>query len=360
MGIVPVVPQGFTPKSFWQRPEGGAGKALVVLLALGAAGALFYFWGIIVPFVLNTVEDTFYAVLYVIGLLVIADVAFAVTAFGKTVKNLIRNIFQSVARGVARCYTEVDPIGILRNNLDDMKQEKSNLDQAVQRFSGSEEMLQRSIAKKEDEARLDMARSQKAQQMAGAAATILEKQRFQLSSQTDAEKAGMLMQGIKQLKALEGDTHKMLDTFQNWSQVADAKIQRTEFKVNFLAEQRKMILDAKSTLNVGQRILKGKPEQLALVDMALEYLEEDTSRTLGEIREFSRFTDKLLTEDTIENAANADIARQQFAEFSQKLITSGNQPTGADSIQIPGVGVPAGVIKQPNRQATQEDFDPFK
>ena len=150
----------------------------------------------------------------------------------------------------------------------------------------------------------------------------------------------MLMQGVKQLQALEDQTSKMLKTFQHWSQIADSKIQRTENKVNFLAEQRKMILDAKATLGVGQRLLRGNPEQLKMVDMALEYLEDDTSRTLGEIREFSRYTDKLLTDDQIESGAAADEAAAKFAEFNQKLLTSGNQPAGADLIQIPGMDAP--------------------
>jgi hypothetical protein len=77
-----------------------------------------------------------------------------------------------------------------------------------------------------------------------------------------------------------------------------------------------------------------------MVDMALDYLEEDTSRTLGEIREFSRYTDKLLTDDQIESGAAADEAAAKFAEFNQKLLTAGNQPAGADMIVIPGMSAP--------------------
>jgi hypothetical protein len=157
-----------------------------------------------------------------------------------------------------------------------------------------------------------------------------------LERQTFLEKAGMLMQGVKQLQALEDETSKMLGTFQHWSQIADSKIQRTENKVNFLAEQRKMILDAKATLGVGQRILRGNPEQLKMVDMALEYLEDDTARTLGEIREFSRYTDKLLTDEQIESGAAADEAAAKFAEFSQKLLTAGNEPSGVDLFENGG------------------------
>ena len=88
-----------------------------------------------------------------------------------------------------------------------------------------------------------------------------------------------------------------------------------------------------------------------MVDMALDYLEDDTSRTLGEIREFSRYTDKLLTDDQIESGAAADEAASKFAEFNQKLLTSGNQSTGADMIHIPGMEAPE-PVKMPTTLAS--------
>jgi hypothetical protein len=257
-----------------------------------------------------------------------------------TFRTAVKNLFQNTVRFFASWVVETDPIGILRNNLDDMKKAKSDLDQTLQRFSGSDERLQRSIAAKSDEINNLGRKAAKAQQMAAAAADPMEKERLALERQTFLEQAGMLMQGVKQLQALEDQTSKMLKTFQHWSQIADSKIQRTENKVNFLAEQRKMILDAKATLGVGQQLLRGNPEQLKMVDMALDYLEDDTARTLGEIKEFSRYTDKLLTDDQIESGAAADEAAARFAEFNQKLLTSGSQSTGADMIRVPGMDVP--------------------
>jgi hypothetical protein len=205
--------------------------------------------------------------------------------------------FESLSEYVrffASWVVETDPIGILRNNLDDMKKAKYNLDQTLQRFAGSDEKLQRSIAAKSTRSTI-------------LAARLPRPSRWPLPLRPDGE--GTAVAGAPDLsgagrdadagrqavQALEDQTSKMLKTFQHWSQIADSKIQRTENKVNFLAEQRKMILDAKATLGVGQQLLRGNPEQLKMVDMALDYLEDDTSRTLGEIREFSRYTDKLLT-----------------------------------------------------------------
>lgn len=332
MSIQPVtpgfgLPDKFTPKSFWKRPEGPFG---VVALGLALAAGVYGLY-VILPFLITLLENTIYA-----SVLVAVLAAILWLVFNPTFRNAVRNLFQNTVRWFASWVVETDPIGILRNNLDDMKQEKHNLDQTVQRFAGSEERLQRNISSKQDEINTLGRKATKAEQMAGAATDPMEHERLMLERQTFLEKAGLLMQGVKQLQALEGETSKMLSTFQHWSQIADSKIQRTENKVDFLAEQRKMILDAKATLGVGQRLLRGNPEQLKMVEMALDYLEDDTARTLGEIREFSRYTDKLLTDEQIESGAAADEAASKFAEFSQKLLTAGNQPSVADMIKIPG------------------------
>jgi hypothetical protein len=334
MSLAPVTPsftqnlQGYTPRSFWKRPEGPFGIAALAALIIGGGIGLY----MILPFLITLLTNTIYATALAAVL-----VAILWLAFNPTFRTAVRNLFENTVRWFASWVVETDPIGILRNNLDDMKKAKESLDQTLQRFSGSDERLQRSIAAKNEEISTLGRKAAKAQQMAAAATDPMERERLSLERQTLLEHAGMTMQGVKQLQALENQTSKMLTTFEHWSQIADSKIQRTENKVNFLAEQRKMILDAKATLGVGQRLLRGNPEQLKMVDMALDYLEDDTSRTLGEIKEFSRYTDKLLTDDQIESGAAADEAASKFAEFNQKLLSAGNQPAGADLIQIPGI-----------------------
>src|SRR5208282_2529292 len=174
----------------------------------------------------------------------------------------------------------------------------------------------------------------------------LEKERISLQAETLEQKAGLLMQAVKQLQDLETTTADMLVKFRHWSQVSDAKIDRTAMKVEIFAEQRKMILDAKKTLGIGMRLLKGDPEQLKLVDGAIEFLTEDAARTLGEIQEFNRFSDKMLTDIDIENSANAEMARQKFAEFGTKLDDSAKQPSAVDQLQAAMAG--AGPITLPN------------
>lgn len=345
MATTPAFSTSFTPKSFWKKPEGVPGIGFTVLLAAAGIYGLYLALPILTAVVWGTVN-------LAIGTALLAGIGYIVT--NGTIQTIARNVFQSICRGAATLYTTIDPIGILKNNLDDMREAKKQLDQTIQRFAGSDNNLKANIARKRAEITQLGGQSQSAARMIATKTDPLERERITLQKETYEQKAGLLMQAVQQLQALEDQTNDMLQKFRHWSQVSDAKIDRTAMKVEIFSEQRKMILDAKSTLSVGQRLLKGDSEQLKLVDGAIEFLQEDTARTLGEIQEFNRFSDKMLTDIDIENNANAEIARQKFAEFGVKLDEDAKRPSAVDALQnaISGAVASPGFVPQPMAQAT--------
>ena len=232
-------------------------------------------------------------------------------------------------------YTTIDPIGILQNQLDDMKKAKAELEATVRRFSGSDNNLKSIIDSKKQEIRMNQAKIQQAEQFISTSKDPVQRDKYSLKRQTMLDQSGMLMSGVQQLQNLETQTASMLEKFRKWNDISDAKIERTQNRVEFYSAQRKAILDAQKTLNIGLRILKGDPEQLKLVDGAIEFLTEETARTLGEIEDFNRDSDKMLLDINLENGANAEIARKRFAEFGSKLDESANLPSAIDQLQLP-------------------------
>lgn len=324
MATTPTSFGNFSPKSFWSKPEGKPGMILMLAAALAGGYGLYLALPFLITLVSNMIE---------LGVLVGVLVGMIGLVMNGTVQTLAKNIFQSVCRGIAMAYTTIDPIGILKNQLDDMRKAKAELDQTIQRFAGSDNVLKANIAKKNAEIQQNMAQAAAAGHMLATKTDDLERERISLQKETYEQKAGLLMQAVKQLQDLETTTADMLVKFRHWSQVSDAKIDRTAMKVEIFAEQRKMILEAKRTLGIGMRLLKGDPEQLKLVDGAIEFLTEDAAQTLGEIQEFNRFSDKMLTDIDIENSANAEMARAKFAEFGEKVTASANRPSAVDQLQ---------------------------
>ena len=328
----------FSPKSFWSKPEGTPGKFIMAIAALAGGWGLY----LALPFLITLVSNLIY-----LGALVLALVLGVLIVMNPTVQNLVKNIFQSICRGIATVYTTIDPIGILKNNLDDMRKAKAELDQTIQRFAGSDNKLVTKIAQKTALVQQLGAQVAAAERKANSTADPDEKERITLAKETMEQKAGLEMTGIQQLTQLEAQTHDMLDKFRHWSRVSDAKIDRTAAKVDFYSEQRDAILDAQKVLSVGQRILRGNPEELKLVDGAIDFLSDEAARTVGEIQEFNRFSEKELTNIDIENTANADIARKKFAEFGIKLDNDAAKPSAVQQLEAAMSGASA-PISMPN------------
>ena len=322
----------FSPKSFWSKPEGTPGKIIAGIAAVAGLWGLY----IALPFLITLVSNLIY-----LGALVLALVLGVMIVMNPTVQNLVKNIFQSFCRLIATCYTTIDPIGILKNNLDDMRKAKAELDQTIQRFAGSDNKLVTKIAQKTATVQQYGAQVAAAERKIAATNDADEKERLSLAKETMEEKAGLEMTGIQQLTQLEAQTRDMLDKFRHWSRVSDAKIDRTAAKVEFYTEQRGMILDAQKTLSVGQRILRGNPQELALVDGAIDFLSDEAARTVGEIQEFNRFSEKELTNIDIENSANADLARQKFAAFGIKLDQDAAKPSAVQQLEAAMAGAKA-------------------
>jgi hypothetical protein len=359
----------FNPKSFWSKPEGKPG--MVLMAALAAAGA--YGLYLALPFLITLTEN-----LILLGVLVGVLVGMIALVMNGTVQTLAKNIFQSICRGIATMYTTIDPIGILRNSLDDMKTAKAELDQTIQKFAGSDNKLQTSIAQKTQLVQTLMAKADELGRRiaAGQFKNNDDLETAKLQKETWEGQAGLEYQGVQQLQELETQTHDMLDKFRHWSRVSDAKIQRMQIKVDFYAKQREAILEAQKTLGIGIRLLKGDPEQLKLNDMAIEYLTNDAAQTIGEIQEFNKTSEKMLLDYDIENSANARIARQQLMQqMGAKLDASTNKPDAVSQLEqalaasgavpaipkVPVVGRGVGAGSTTNTGTGSQDFnDLFK
>jgi len=325
MSTTPLNLSNFSPKSFFSRPE-GKWFGIPVLLALAAVGIYGFFQAL--PFLLISFTNMIY-----LGVLGAVLIGMIMLALNPTVQCVVKNMFQSFCRGVAGILVTIDPIGILKNNLDDMKKGKEKLSATIRRMAGSDSKLLRKISDRKEAIKQLMAEAQSAERMAAAAKTQLDADRFKMKTTTNQQKAGFLMSGVDQLSQLEVQTKSLLDKFRRWEVATDAKIERTDFQVSYWSDQRETILDAQKALKFADRILKGDPEQLKLVNSAIEFMADDAARTVGEIEDFNRFSEKMLTDFDVENDANATRAKEKFTEFGAKLDADASRPTAADALQ---------------------------
>jgi hypothetical protein len=105
-------------KSFWDRPEGKTGMLFLLAGGIGAAFGLY----LLLPFLITLVANT----LYLVGLGVALFAVIYVLLNG-TFQTLVKFGFKSLMRWITGIFVEIDPIGILRNFITQMKQQQESL-----------------------------------------------------------------------------------------------------------------------------------------------------------------------------------------------------------------------------------------
>jgi hypothetical protein len=102
--------------------------------------------------------------------------------------------------------------------------------------------------------------------------------------------------------------------------------------------RRKALKKAYSVFQAAKKIFRGDPVANQIYDQTLEYLADDAGQMLGEMEDFNRLANKLMTNMDLETGAINDEAVKQLSEFQQKLLPAAvSAVPGGISGQSPAV-----------------------
>jgi hypothetical protein len=358
MSITPTTPNMQSLKSFWDRKEGTTGKIVLVAIMAAAGLGVFMFLPAILMFV-NAI------LLGGIEAIISGTILFALVAVlsSKQFRLIVSRSFQLAMRALTGVFVTIDPIGLLRENVNDMKKKKVELDSNISNVAGVKKSLETNIDTKKADVRKQGSMRDEAHRQAVTVQDALSRtspddpnhleiqlklQQLNLSAQGFEQKAGFDIDSIKQLSAMLDQVNRIYTTLRRYSQLADFQITTTSQRVDILAEQRKSILAASRALNSAKGILKGDPTQLALIDQTLEYLADDTAKKLGDMDDFDKWSQSYLSNMDIEKGAMAADGAAKLDEFEAKLKAKSSVPANL------GVGTPT-INLMPNSQGVYEE-----
>jgi hypothetical protein len=374
MSMTPTTPQSpfsqglQTAKSFWERPEGAWGKGAIVLIGTLTVGALLYFWSVVAAFLTGMLSDTLHCVE-----LVIMIGALTSPVWCTPVRQLCRNAFQMAIRWGYQALIAKDPIGVLRNNVLELNKEAQTFDASVAQLSGSKQNIENDIQQQiqliQRNGNLEQAAMRKVGQMQQQMATLkgndrqqmaLDIQDIQLTMQGYEQEAGIAKRTIDAEKPLLDQTNEMYDRMCRLRMLAQFKVKSLSRQADMYSKQRATILAGQKALGSARRIIHGDPQQLEMVNMTIEYLNEETANTIGAMKDFNRDSGKYLTDMDIQNDADATAARKIFGQLEQKLALpdplSGELPPIETSQDATGAYVPATTSSLPDSTGDATDW----
>ena len=315
MSITPVTPNlGQDAKSFWSRPEGKTGMIAIAALA----GALIYGWGKIVPFLVSMLADTLHMV-YLAAIL--AAVLFVL--FSKRTHLL----FRLLMRALTGLIINIDPIGILKDHLSQMRKRRDVMAQQISNVSGQIRYLKDVIGKNQQMANENMRLAAQAKKVATTTSDQNEQLRMALQMKAKANQAGRLQKSNLSYQQLLGKLQNIYDLLSKWAVHIDFYIEDTENEVRQAEIQYKTINAAYRAYRTALAVIRGSGDEKEMYNTTMEKLAEQAGRKLGEMEDFQRLAQNFMDTIDLENGAVETEALQKLDAYEQKLLTSGDSDT---------------------------------
>jgi len=338
-------------KSFWSRPEGKTG--MIIIAAAGAA--LIYGWGVIVPFLVAMLADTLHMI-YLAGIL--AAVLFVIFS------SRTRLIFRLLMRALTGLIVNIDPIGILKDHLSQMRKRRDVMSQQISNVSGQIQYLKNIIDKNLAMANENMRLAAHAKKVATTTADQNEQLRMALQMKAKANQAGRLQKSNMSYQQLLAKLQNIYDLLSKWAVHIDFYIEDTDNEVKQAEIEYKTINSAYRAYRTALAVIKGTGDEKELYNQTMEHLAEEAGRKLGEMEDFQRLAQNFMDTIDLENGAVETEALDKLDAYEKKLLTSGASETafllpGATATPVP-IAAKSGADEQNPGRKSGDYGDMFK
>lgn len=282
-------------KSFWDRPEGTTG----MIFGFGALGAaLWAVFTYIVPWLITAALSGI--VLLILGLVLAFMVA--LIANGTTWA-----MYQVAMRWITGFIIELDPIGIMRGYVKDLKERLVVLIERTATVAGEKRSLKNKIDENEKNAKLAL-------QMASKAKDAHNQGQFVLK----ARKAGLLTESNRDLSELYGVLERTHSYLIKARESTEFMIEDLQTRIEVKGERRKAIRSAYSAVSAAQSVIRGDMNKRALFEQALEVEAADYGMKLGKMEEFIDTSGNFLDSLDLRSGVYEEEALKQLETWEQQ------------------------------------------
>ncbi|GAB3867988.1 hypothetical protein GCM10028824_11660 [Hymenobacter segetis] len=285
----------------WQKPE----KAAAWIFVAGLVGLGVYYWGKILPFLIDIVFNT---VKLGIGLGVLFVLILLVT--NKRIQTGLWYLGQRIFRTAASIFVNTDPIGIMEDYISNTEKEARNMDAEVGHIEGANELVKRKMAANTAQMKEYLALAASAQRQG-------EKD----SADSYASRAAQLEDYNRRLQPMATTTANVSLVMRQILKAALRQIDNSKFKVNLLKDEYALVKRTSSGMRAAMNILRGDPDKKYFFDLATDRVAEDMAQQLGQIKQAMRYSQEFVKEMDIQNGVMSEkgqhlLDQYQKGEFS--------------------------------------------
>ena len=299
-------------KSIWNRPEGWGIIGLGFIMCLFALFATNTFFAVVASTMALIFQSTI--TLIATGAVILAT-TFLCTNKGLHV--LVWNMYKIAMRSIAGFIITIDPIGILKNGILDMKHHKDKLDENRDELSGGKVKLDKKIDDNNTQAKKCIKEAEQARDRMSKAVDELDRMNWNKELQLKLMKAGGLQETNKKLIPIQINMGKMCDFLKKASWAADFTIRKAEMEVELKEAEWDAIQTSHKALRSAMSAFNGNPDQRALLEQTIEYMESDMSKKVGEMKRIMEVSSTFINAADLESDANFNDGMKLLDSFME-------------------------------------------
>jgi phage shock protein A len=273
--------QPIKPKGFWERPEGLTGGLFLAAIVLGGGYLLYQ----ALPYLITLASNT----LYLAGLLA-ALAAIIYVVLDPKMRNLIWYMYKSVMRWITGIFVQIDPIGILKSYIEDLKDSLKKMNSQIGSLKGQMYKLNEMIKQNQRSIQNNLSLAGKAKETGKEAIMVLQ-----------ARKAGRLQDSNVKLEDLYKRMEVLYRVLVKMYENSEIMLEDLSDQVVVKEQEYKAIKASHSAIRSAQAILSGNSDKKYMYDMALEAMAEDVGQKVGEMERFMDMSKNFMDSIDLQN-----------------------------------------------------------
>lgn len=282
----------FKPKSFWKRPEGVTGIIFLLAIVLGAGILISTFLSAILAFVGTTLG-------LVTTLITLGVIIF--TGLDSKARTLVSYMYKSTMRWVTGLFIQIDPIGVLKSYVDDLKGNLRKMNKQISKVRGQMHKLKELIINNQREIKTNLTMAGEARDNNKQSVMILK-----------SRKAGRLKESNLRLEDLYKKMEVLYRVLTKMYENSAILVEDIEDQVKVKEQERKAIMASHSAMKSAMNIIRGDKDKREMFDQALEAVADDVSQKVGEMEQFMEMSENFM--------ASIDLQNGVFEEEGLKML----------------------------------------
>ena len=269
------------PKSFWSKPEGVTGTVVLAGLLIGG-GAILYKY---LPYLISLAGN----MIYLSGMLIVLG-AIIYMVLDPKMRTLIGYMYKSIMRWVTGIFVTIDPIGILKNYIEDLQDNLSKMSEQIGVLKGQIRKLQTNVTEnsKEIETNLKMAQ-------------VAKNQNLEPQMVLATRKAARLQETNEKYTHLLSKMDILSKVLTKMYQNSEILLEDTKDQVKLKEEERKAIRASHSAMKSAMNVITGNADQRMMFDQALEHIADDVASKVGEMERFMELSENFMNSVDLQN-----------------------------------------------------------